>query len=122
MKTPPEQMFAGADAVFRGSPISYTVQGEYYVYTFDVTACWKGNVGEVVELRALVNEAACGIFIPVGNDVIVYADSFSGILYTNLCSVVYGGNQEHLDWLGEPTCSPVSVDENSWGQVKALYR
>ncbi|HET9886064.1 MAG TPA: hypothetical protein VFR10_01035 [bacterium] len=125
METPPEEMFANADAVFRGTPISYIVidaNNDYYIYFFDVTACWKGNVGEIVSFSALVDENICGIFIAPGNDVIVYAHDSGGTLWTNLCSVVYGGNQEHLNFLGEPGCGPVSVEENSWGSVKALYR
>src|SRR5262245_11631353 len=66
--TPVEQLFNNADAVFRGAPVSYTEEGKEFVYTFAVTACWKGNVGDVIELRALISEAACGVFIPMGYD------------------------------------------------------
>ena len=125
METPPQDMFAGADAVFRGTPIFYQVidaDYDYYIYFFEVTACWKGNVGETVTFTALVDENICGIFIEPNADVIVYVSDFGGELSTNLCSVVFGGNQEHLKYLGEPGCSPVSVEEHSWGGVKALYR
>jgi len=120
--TPIEQLFNNADAVFRGAPTSYTEVGDDFVYTFAVTACWKGDVGKVIELRALISEAACGVFIPTGYDVIVYANYDAGNLRTNLCLLTYGTNPVHLDWLGEPTCTSVSVDEYSWGRVKALYR
>ena len=123
---PPEIMFADADAVFRGTPTTYVVidaPNDYYQYYFSVTDCWKGNVGETVILRALVDENICGIFIEPGQEVIVYAYFQGGSeLWTNLCSVRAGNNQEHLNYLGEPGCSPVSAEEHSWGGVKALYR
>jgi len=121
----PAVMYGGADAVFRGSPISYVEIEEsgipFYVYLIQVTECWKGNVGATVELRALVGDAFCGVFIPPGSEELIYAYNESGHLTTNLCAVSPGNVTEHLEWLGESTCF-ISVDEVSWGSVKALYR
>jgi hypothetical protein len=127
--SPPEELYANYDAVFRGSTQSYVISNEFgapiYIHSFLVTACWKGNVQGVIPVHALVDEAGCGVFISPIWDVIVYANLHDGHYHANLCSVFYVESdlgQEHLDWLGEPGCSPVSVEENSWGSVKALYR
>ncbi len=132
LESPPEDMYAFAEVVFRGTPLSYQMipdgENSYYKYVFQLTACWKGNVGdpgEVIEVRSLVSEAACGVFIPVGWDVLIYGNELSGVFHANLCgtfNALTPVGQEHIEWLGEPGCDTVSVDANSWGRVKALYR
>src|SRR6188768_716496 len=118
MGNPPEQLYKSHDAVFRGTPLSYVVSDEFgeptYIYSFQVTACWKGDVDGVIEVRSEVNEAICGVFIPPGSDVLIYAELHSGHYHGNLCTVFSAaGADEHFKWLGEPTCSPVSVEGNS---------
>ncbi len=129
METPPEELFANYEAVFRGSTISYEVVPDgmfsYYIYQFAVTACWKGDIGDVIQVHSNVDEAFCGVFLPIGTDFLVYAMEDSGVFFANLCSVIYAPGptgQEHLEWLGEPNCGAVSTDVQSWGGIKSLYR
>jgi len=126
---PPSELYALSDAVFFGTPLSYAIiKDSYgvdtYLYMFDVTACWKGDVEEIIELRAVVSEASCGVFLPLGDPQLVYAFENQGNLTTNMCLVAPfgGGGYDHLGWLGEPACTTISIDESSWGSVKALYR
>ena len=57
---------------------------------FRVSRVWKGQVGQVFEMRAIEETAACWGFWPdflkVAQDLLVYAKSFQGSEYlTSIC-------------------------------------
>jgi hypothetical protein len=126
---PPELYYSEASHVLRGVPISVELFDpgngllEFH-YQIDVTACWKGEVTDPQPLVTLVEEAACGIELFVGEDYLIYANRTGSTLRSGLCGILGVGGavaQLHLDFLGESTC-PLTVEAATWGQVKATHR
>ena len=75
----PQQQFQGSDAVFTGTVANRDVVGNppggIAVYTVDVDSVYKGRVLQSQQVVTSANSASCGVALPVGDRVVIFADS-----------------------------------------------
>ena len=132
MPMTPEENFNLSAAVFSGTIVSLTLesttQGMLHKATVFVTGCWKGApLGFLTTVWTPETEDVCGIeTFALNQEWLFYAHSAGGLggYLTHLCDRTQPMPmlQEDADFLGASNCSPVSVDDVSWGRVKATYR
>ena len=84
-----------SDVVFRGTITDLRDTGKGYgVVVFRITRVWKGHVGPILEMPALVDPAASPCVsllwpgrLEIGGDLLVYAHKVNdGTLLTSTCS------------------------------------
>lgn len=103
-----------SDAVFRGEVISKSgartlcgSSGEFsapnLAVKFKVNTVWKGEINETTFIATNYHEAACGYPFRIGEEYIVYANEWNGILWVGLCSRTRQASysQKDLEFLGK---------------------
>jgi hypothetical protein len=122
---PPLEALEEADAVFSARcltavPIEHT-NGYTHTYTLRVLAVWKGEGDAIITIRTS-DPAMCGIWLNPGEEYLIYAYEWEGVLESNNCSrtKMLEFAAEDLAELGEPNIV-VGNREPSWGTIKARY-
>lgn len=121
--TPLEEL-ASSDAVFSGTVTAFELDNSglasVYRVKFDVSQCWKGGLGTMVEIQTPSH--SCGWLFTAGVEYLVYATGSSGWLGTHLCDRTrrLASAQEDLDALGEPQCT-TTVEPGTWSRVKRIF-
>lgn len=123
----PLEAYEGSVAVFSGvvESISEDEVGgwSFTKVTFSVLDCWKGAPESSIIISTF---SSCAYFFDVGQEYLVYGyDCCEPIPYPSAwqCDRTQplAGAAYDLAQLGDPSCF-VSVEDVSWGSVKARYR
>jgi hypothetical protein len=89
MPANPEQMLEFGPVAFVGTVVGVNPGADRHVVSFEVDTVLAGDLtGKVDVLSPPGGGAGCGIEVPVGNRVAVFAtDEGGGLLSSNLCSI-----------------------------------
>ena len=102
---PPEEAYEDADAVFSGQVTNIVVDesGYYHEVTFQIIDVWKGEDSEEITVLTETYSDACGYNFQINNEYLVYAYTYAGGNYTNICTrtnlLEYAS--EDLDYLNQ---------------------
>jgi hypothetical protein len=102
---PPEEAYEDADAVFSGQVTNIVVDesGYYHEVTFQIIDVWKGEDSEEITVLTETYSDACGYNFQINNEYLVYAYTYAGGNYTNICTrtnlLEYAN--EDLDYLNQ---------------------
>jgi hypothetical protein len=114
----PETAFAAASGVFQGRVVSVGPVNDSFRVVFDVAASWKEVSTSRVTLY--VDAFPAGQGFTLQEEYVVFADFVDGY-WTSSCgnALRLADAETVLDWLGEPTVTP--VEPVTWGRLKERY-
>jgi len=121
------QALDASNAVFKGLILSTRsaepVHSRKVWATIRVTACWKGSLGETVDILTPENEGLCGMEFAAGYEYLVFASSGPSFgLGTDLCDRSHYAPEGDADVIALGSPKPAAVTRVSWGAVKSLFR
>lgn len=121
-----QEWFDSSDAVFSGICISQEPGDFDTRMEFMVTACWKGVSvqGSTVIVFAPGPYWDCSWGAGVGQEWVIYGGNYPGGFFTDQCkpNEQVPLSPEHAAFLGPSTCTPLPVEAETWGKIKAIYR
>ena len=113
---PPEEAYEDADIVFSGQVTNIVIDGSSYYYevTFQTIDVWKGEIlNEIIILTETFSDM-CGYDFQINNEYLIYAYSYEGGIYTNICTrtnlLEYAS--EDLDYLNQ-----LSICDNGYIEI-----
>ena len=120
----PEEAYEEADAVFSGQVTNIVVDesGYYHEVTFQIIDVWKGEDSEEITVLTETYSDACGYNFQINNEYLVYAYTYAGGNYTNICTrtnlLEYAS--EDLDYLNSLNSSQCQGDTNLDNNIDIL--
>jgi len=119
---PPIDSLAGSDAVFVGTVLGHSWDGDEIKYDFRVEEVWKGVSYLQISVFTSPSVASCGYPFEFGKKYLVYAGRHEGLLATSIChrTQLLADAGFDIQQLGPPTATRADLSANppsSWSIV-----